>query len=247
MRYWLAKLRDDGFRGLAAITALESFGASVVSHMIENLGSNDPTLRARSAHVLARVGPVARDAVPMLLRVAKDDDVSVREAAIASLGKIGVGGGAVVKILIGALKDESISVAVAAIGSLGQLGPEAKEAVGALAAFVGSGLSLTCIPALDALALMGAEAKGAAPKIRLLLAHKNAAMRDAAARALHRIEGPGSDLPAERAVSGMSEGDSLIDGGTGASEVVRGLRGLRDFGDFGGHNTLLQQGIRNSD
>jgi HEAT repeats len=60
-----------------------------VDEWVQDLREGDATRREEARQVLARLGPDDRRAVPALGRAARDENASVRLAAVDALGRIG--------------------------------------------------------------------------------------------------------------------------------------------------------------
>jgi HEAT repeat protein len=82
--------RDWDIQQAAAI-ALSRIGVAAAPELTRTLASPDPRVRQLAAEVLARIGPEARDSVPQLIQLARNEqeDERVRKAAIWALGQIG--------------------------------------------------------------------------------------------------------------------------------------------------------------
>lgn len=63
-------------------------GGSQVQDLIRDLQNPDESVRLRAAKELGKLGPAARDAVPMLQKLAQDPDEDVRRVAAAALTRI---------------------------------------------------------------------------------------------------------------------------------------------------------------
>jgi len=75
--------RDD------AADALARIGRPAVPYLLPWLDDPDPSVRARTARVLGRMGPEAADAVDRLTAALVDSDPAVAQAAAYALGQIG--------------------------------------------------------------------------------------------------------------------------------------------------------------
>ena len=89
-------------------------------------------IRSQIARAMSATEP-SEQVVELLIKAAKDEEESVREAAIYSLGKMEEAAVAAVPVLIDALKTASDLYAADA---LGEIGPAAKEAIPALKAMM---------------------------------------------------------------------------------------------------------------
>ena len=114
-----------------ALYALAQLGEPAVPPLIEALKS--PELRTLAASILGHIGPPAKNAVPPLVEIVKNDKTpESRREALMALGGIGPAAAAGVPAATAALDDEDDKVVIAACFALAQWGPAAKEAVPAL-------------------------------------------------------------------------------------------------------------------
>jgi hypothetical protein len=96
----------------AAADALGRIGAPAVPKLIDALRKNNgPDERVRAARVLARIGPEAVDAVPMLTTALSDEDPHVQKAAARALGQIGPAAAEAVPALMELLNTEPVEPA----------------------------------------------------------------------------------------------------------------------------------------
>jgi HEAT repeat protein len=72
-----AMLRAPGFEAVAALP-----------YVLDELGSDDSSMRYQAAMMLAEIGPAAIEAKTKLLRLLADDDAVVRLAAALALYRI---------------------------------------------------------------------------------------------------------------------------------------------------------------
>ncbi|MBT4865246.1 MAG: HEAT repeat domain-containing protein [Planctomycetaceae bacterium] len=111
-----------------ALVALKPDAAkAIVSIFIKRLQDKDPGHRQFAAWTLACFGEAADAAVPALIEVLNDDEVS--STAAHALGNIGSKARSAVPALIRALSHLKPSVRETAAVALGKIGPEAKAAV----------------------------------------------------------------------------------------------------------------------
>jgi HEAT repeat protein len=74
---------EDGAINQAVTWALASIGADAVPALLDALKAREPDVRMRALHVLGRMGPRAKDALPQVRQATHDLDKSVaREAAL---------------------------------------------------------------------------------------------------------------------------------------------------------------------
>jgi len=137
----IRKLRDrDRDVVVAAAEALVKIGKPAIPALIKVVQSErlDEIERIYAARALGNVGPAAKKAIPILIKVFEEGgdvwDCRGREAFIEALGKIvSTENKNVVSVLIKALlKDEDMFVRRAAVKALVNIGPAAKKAVPAL-------------------------------------------------------------------------------------------------------------------
>lgn len=83
LRKAAADSKDPEIR-LRAQKALNDIESSP-RYLIEDLKDKNPTVRAKAAEGLGRLGQAAKPAIPMLSELMKDSDESVREAAMVAL------------------------------------------------------------------------------------------------------------------------------------------------------------------
>lgn len=82
-------------RAQKALTEIESSPR----YLMDDLKDKSPSVRAKAAEGLGRLGPVAKAAIPMLTDLMKDPDESVREAALVALINIDPKGEAIAKLI----------------------------------------------------------------------------------------------------------------------------------------------------
>lgn len=108
--------------------------ASDIPPLVKQLTSGaNPKMRAQAAAELGHIGTVkaslVKDAVPALLKAAKDKDTTVRIAALKALGEVNADANDAVPLLIEGLKDSNDQVKTAAAQGLMYLGGEAQDAL----------------------------------------------------------------------------------------------------------------------
>jgi hypothetical protein len=101
----LVRSREQFTLSETASEALARIGPSSVPPVTAMLSDPDPAIRARSAAILARIGPDARDAVPELTALLADSDPFVQKEAARALGQIGPEAAAAVPSLVRAAAD----------------------------------------------------------------------------------------------------------------------------------------------
>jgi HEAT repeat protein len=118
---------------LPALRALAQYGpdaAPAMGKIVPLLRhEGDSEIRWNAARTLAKIGPAAKEAAPMLVEAMKDPEPLVREHAAEALGCIGPEAKETIPELVKALKDPDAHVRRDAVRSLGQMGPAAKSAI----------------------------------------------------------------------------------------------------------------------
>lgn len=155
--------------------------------LIRALRSRTPADRARAAKTLGRLGWLAKDALPALVGVLRDDDGKVREAAAQAVGQMGP---EAVPDLTGMLAHADKYVRRNAVWALGRLGPGARPALGALGRVLKDGDPRTASGAAQALGNMGADGAAAIPQLTEAMRGTNIVLCRLAAKALSQIGPP---------------------------------------------------------
>jgi HEAT repeat protein len=134
--------KDEKVAASASI-ALSQIGEGAVPFLVTALDGENKTITARAMHVLYRIGPKARVAVPTLIRIMKEEkERSSRLLAMDVLARIKDKDSVTAFVdVISRERDQSIRCA--AISTLSNFGPKAKEAVPILIAVMKSELSKT--------------------------------------------------------------------------------------------------------
>ena len=192
--------------------------------LIRGLRSPIADQRSRCARAIGRLGPLARDALsllvnclsdaeasvresaaqaigqmgtealPHLIRMLMNDDKYVRRHAVWALGKLGPAARIAVPDLCVALRDPDPRTASGAAQSLGNLGPDAADAVPALVEAMRGTNIVLCRLAAKALSLIG---ESAIPTLIAHLHHRDPFVRGEAALAIGWIGAPAaSAVPA---------------------------------------------------
>lgn len=207
----LLRLRDDTLHAAVA-DALTRIDGPAVPELTKLLGHADSSLRKRSAKVLGKFGPAAKDAVPALIEMLRHEDASVRSASIQALGKIGAGaaprlldelrkrpdhdpliaataatGKPAVTGLVKLLRGNDLSLRMTAMEALGRMGPPAREAIGPLIVVFSDPNYRAGVKAAESVARIGPAAVGDLARV---LDDKNLVMRKLAAIALGHMGPP---------------------------------------------------------
>jgi HEAT repeat protein len=194
--------------------------ASALGVIPRALADKQPGVRKYAARRLYRIGPAAKDCVPGLIAALRDTDPETREYAAQAVRGMGPAAKAAVPALAAALKDKHRAVRVSAVRALWPLSPPAEQAAPALVEAFGDrsqevpeiaisilrDMGVAAVPALieglkheDAsvrkrvawtLYGMGPAAKAAVPALRAAAEDADKDVRDAAAKALKKIEAP---------------------------------------------------------
>lgn len=97
--------REDRPMADTAADALARIGPPAVPQVTVMLSDPNPELRIRAAHILAQIGPDAKQAVPELVNRLRDEDQDVRKAAAHALGQMGPSASAAVPALLRATQE----------------------------------------------------------------------------------------------------------------------------------------------
>jgi HEAT repeat protein len=155
--------------------------------LVEALHSPEVALRLRAARDLARLGPLASEALEELVQATRDVDGRVREAAAAAIGGMGT---LALRELALLLRHEDKYVRRQAVWALGRLGRGAKAALGALCAALQDSDPRTASGAAQALGNMGEAGAEAVPALTEAMCGTNIVLCRLAAKALSQIGPP---------------------------------------------------------
>jgi HEAT repeat protein len=155
--------------------------------LLRTLRSRVPADRARAARNLGRLGWLAREALPALVRALDDEDAKVREAAAQAVGQMGA---EALPALGGMLGHDDKYVRRHAVWALGKLGPPARPALGELARALKDADPRTASGAAQALGNLGAAGAAAVPPLAEAMRGTNIVLCRLAARALSQIGPP---------------------------------------------------------
>jgi len=152
--------------------------------LLRGLRSPIPDQRSRCARALGRLGPLARDALPLLANCVSDPEPSVREAAAQSIGQMGT---EALPHLIRMLMHDDKYVRRHAVWALGKLGPPARVAVPDLCAALRDPDPRTASGAAQSLGNLGPDAADAVPALIEAMCGTNIVLCRLAAKALSQI------------------------------------------------------------
>jgi HEAT repeat protein len=155
--------------------------------LLRGLKSSAPGDRLRAARDLARLGWLAREAVPALIESLDDEDGKVREACAQAIGNMGAD---VLPTLAGMLTHHDKYVRRNAVWAIGKLGPLARPVLADLCAGLKNADPRTASGAAQALGNIGADAAEAVPALAEAMRGTNIVLCRLAAKALSQIGAP---------------------------------------------------------
>lgn len=155
--------------------------------LLRALRSRLPENRLRAAKDLGRLGWLAREALPALVGVLRDDEAKVREAAAQAVGQMGP---EALPALTGMLTHTDKYVRRNAVWALGRLGPVARPALSALCRGLIDPDPRTASGAAQALGNMGAAGAEAVGPLAEAMRGTNIVLCRLAAKALSQIGPP---------------------------------------------------------
>jgi HEAT repeat protein len=157
-----------------------------IAVLTDALAEQDSQTRRLSAWTLGDLGPLAKPAVPALIRALDDRDPEVRREVAAALGQLGPEAKAAVKPLRDALNDRNLRLHAAV--ALLQISPtDESVALAVLDDVLRASDDETQFYIVTILGELGPRAKGAVPAL-LRVFNEVRAVRDAAAVALKKID-----------------------------------------------------------
>jgi|CXWL01.1.fsa_nt_gi HEAT repeat protein len=109
-----------------------SAARQVMAAWLTKLHDPDAQMRGYAASTIGALGPVAKPAVPALVRLLSDEDIAVRERATRALGSIGLPIDVVMNGLLQALRDPEWTVRYAAVTQFSFNGFSSPESLAAL-------------------------------------------------------------------------------------------------------------------
>jgi HEAT repeat protein len=152
--------------------------------LIRGLQHAAPTERLRAARDLARLGWLAREALPALVAAVDDEDAKVREAAAQAVGNMGPDA---LVTLTRMLTHHDKYVRRNAVWAMGKLGPLAKPALADLCATLKNSDPRTASGAAQAIGNMGPDGAEAIPALAEAMRGTNIVLCRLAAKALSQI------------------------------------------------------------
>jgi HEAT repeat protein len=172
---------------VSASEALLRIGLASAQPLIAALQDERPSVRARAALVLGRVGDVAKASIPRLIVLLEDEHPGVRRPAADALGRLGPDAKDAVPGLIRMLRDEDHDAPRYAAEALGRIGPDAKRAVPGLVAALRADKAWVREHAATALACIDADTDITIPALEKLLDDSEETVRSAAVEAIRRL------------------------------------------------------------
>jgi hypothetical protein len=155
--------------------------------LIRTLRSRTPADRIRAAKDLGRLGSLARESLPTLVGLLRDDEAKVREAAAQAVGQMGTGA---LAALSGMLTHSDKYVRRNAVWAMGKLGPLAQPALPALCKGLKDPDPRTASGAAQAIGNMGEAGADAIPALTEAMRGTNIVLCRLAAKALSQIGMP---------------------------------------------------------
>lgn len=152
--------------------------------LIRGLRHSMAAERVRSAKDLARLGWLAREALPALVTAVDDEDGKVREAAAQAIGNMGPEALATLSAM---LTHQDKYVRRNAVWAMGKLGPLSKPALADLCAGLKNSDPRTASGAAQAIGNMGADGAEAIPSLAEAMRGTNIVLCRLAAKALSQI------------------------------------------------------------
>lgn len=152
--------------------------------LIRSLRSRMPTDRIRAAKDLGRLGSLARESLPTLVGLLRDDEAKVREAAAQAVGQMGPGA---LAALSGMLTHSDKYVRRNAVWAMSRLGVHAKPALAALCRGLKDLDPRTASGAAQAIGNMGEAGADAIPALTEAMRGTNIVLCRLAGKALSQI------------------------------------------------------------
>ena len=158
--------------------------ADPLPDLIRTLRSRTPADRIRAAKDLGRLGSLARESLPTLVGLLRDDEAKVREAAAQAVGQMGTGA---LAALSGMLAHSDKYVRRNAVWAMGKLGSLAQPALPALCRALKDTDPRTASGAAQAIGNMGEAGADAIPALTEAMRGTNIVLCRLAAKALSQI------------------------------------------------------------
>ncbi len=155
--------------------------------LIRALRGLNPQERVRAAKDLGRLGWLARDAMPALVKALDDDDGKVREAAAHAIGLMGP---EALPTLVEMLRHDDKYVRRHAVWALGKLGPLARSALHDLCLALKDSDPRTASGAAQSLGSLGSDGGDAVPSLAEAMRGTNIVLCRLASKALSQIGAP---------------------------------------------------------
>jgi HEAT repeat protein len=155
--------------------------------LLRGLRGPESADRLRAARDLARLGWLAREALPALVGALEDEDAKVREVSAQAIGNMGPD---VLPTLAGMLTHHDKYVRRNAVWAIGKLGPLARPVLAELCAGLKNSDPRTASGAAQALGNIGADAAEAVPPLAEAMRGTNIVLCRLAAKALSQIGAP---------------------------------------------------------
>lgn len=152
--------------------------------LVRALRSSNALDRLRAAKDLGRLGWLAREALPALVRALDDDDAKVRETAAHAIGGMGPEALPTLVLMLG---HEDKYVRRNAVWALGKLGPLARPALADLCQSLKDQDPRTASGAAQALGNMGADGADGVPALAEAMRGTNIVLCRLASKALSQI------------------------------------------------------------
>lgn len=182
---------DDETEGLAE-AALLAIGEAAVPAICDGLKVLGPRasghLQDAAFHILERMGPAAKSAIPRLAALVLDNGSYIGHDAARVLGKIGRGDPKAASALTRGVERGNLAVMENAARALGEIGPVAKGATPPLAVLLRHERWSIRLAAAQGLAGIGPDARNALPALEKAASEdKVAQVRSAAQKAIEAI------------------------------------------------------------
>lgn len=155
--------------------------------LVRGLRNKNATERLRAAKDLGRLGWLAREALPALVVLLRDEDAKVREGAAHAIGQMGPESLPTLSTMLG---HDDKYVRRNAIWAMGKLGPMARPALGILCEALKDTDPRTASGAAQALGNLGADGADAVPALAEAMRGTNIVLCRLAAKALSQIGTP---------------------------------------------------------